>query len=420
VKVLMISDFYPPFLGGVEVLVSGLSRELVRRGHDVAVATLAAPGLAARELDAGVRVHRIRSATQRAERLFASSARPWAPPTPDPGAVAGLRRVLDAERPDVVHGHDWLARSFLPLKRRGGPRFVMSLHYFTLSCPKKNLMHEGHPCSGPAPAKCLVCAGHHYGRAKGTLVVAGQRAAAPVEARLVDLFVPVSEATAAGNGLTPSGALPYEVVPNLVPAAADAAPHEALLSELPHEPFLLFVGDIRRDKGVHVLLDAYARLQPRPALVLMGKVWPDTPRTLPAGAILLRDWPNAAVRAAMGRCLALVAPSVWPEPFGIVVAEALSAGRPVVASRIGGIPEIVHDRREGLLVEPDDAPALAAALARIAGDGALRDALAANARARSAAFTPAAVVPRFEAVYERVLSATARRARSRPTSARAS
>ena len=52
----MISDFYPPFLGGVEVLVSGLSRELVRRGHDVGVATLAAPGLAAREDDAGVRV----------------------------------------------------------------------------------------------------------------------------------------------------------------------------------------------------------------------------------------------------------------------------------------------------------------------------------------------------------------------------
>ena len=117
----MVTDFYPPFVGGVEVLVSGLSRELTLRGHDVAVATLAAPGLPEHELDGAVRVHRIRSTTQRASGLFANASRPWAPPAPDPRAVAGLREVLRRESPDVVHGHDWLARSFLPLKRRGGP-----------------------------------------------------------------------------------------------------------------------------------------------------------------------------------------------------------------------------------------------------------------------------------------------------------
>lgn len=416
-RILMVTDFYPPFVGGVEVLVSGLSRELVARGHEVSVATLAAPGLAREEDDGGgVRVHRIASTTARAGRLFATSTRPWAPPTPDPGAVAGLRRVLRSTRPDIVHGHDWLARSFLPLKRRGGPRLVMSLHYFTLSCPKKNLMRAGRPCSGPGLAKCLACAGAHYGRAKGTVVVAGQRATAPAEAALVDLFVAVSEATAAGNGL-PGAGHPYVVVPNLVPAAPDAAAHEALLRELPAEPFVLFVGDVRRDKGIDVLLDAYARLERRPALVLMGKVWPDTPRELPAGVTLLRDWPNAAVRAAMRRCLALVAPSVWPEPFGIVVAEALAAGRPVVASRIGGIPEIVRDGREGLLAAPGDAAALAAALERIVADGALRETLAANAAVRARSFTPAAIVPRFEAAYEEVLGATGRRGCSPPTSA---
>ena len=79
-RILMISDFYPPFLGGVEVLVSSLSRELVRRGHHLSVATLAAADLPATQDDAGVRVHRIRSTTQRAEGLFANSDRPWAPP----------------------------------------------------------------------------------------------------------------------------------------------------------------------------------------------------------------------------------------------------------------------------------------------------------------------------------------------------
>lgn len=402
-RILMVSDFYAPFVGGVEMLVGTLSRELVRRGHDVAVATLAAPGLpAAEELD-GVRVHRIASTTQRFDRLFASAARPWAPPAPDPGAVTALRRLVARERPQVVHGHDWLARSLLPLKRRGGARLVLSLHYFTHSCAKKSLMRDGVPCSGPALAKCLGCAARHYGAAKGAAVVAGQFAGARADARLVDLFLPVSEATAAGNGLRDAG-LPYVVVPNVVAPAADPAPHGALLAELPAEPFLLFVGDIRRDKGVDVLLDAYARMARPPRLVLVGKVWPDTPARLPPGVTLLRDWPNAAVREAMRRSLALVAPSRWPEPFGIVVAEALAAGRPVVASRTGGIPEIVRADREGLLVEPADAAALAAALQAIADDRALRERLAASAAERARAYTPEVVVPLFEAAYERVLA----------------
>lgn len=401
-KILMISDFYPPFMGGVEVLVATLSRELVCRGHEVSVATLAAPDLPPAELDAGVRVTRIRSTAQRAGALFTTASRPWAPPTPDPEALTALRALLARERPDVVHGHDWLARSFLPLKRRHGPPLVMSLHYFTLTCPKKNLMHDGRPCSGPALKKCLGCAGRHYGRAKGSVVVLGQRALSPVEARLVDVFLPVSAATAEGNGL-PGAGLPYQVMHNLASAAGDPGPHAELLGELPHDPFLLFVGDVRPVKGIDVLFEAYGRLLASTPLVLIGKVWPESPRTLPESVTLLRDWPNAAVREAMRRCLAVIVPSVWPEPFGMVVLEALAAGRPVVASGIGGIPEIVRDGREGLLVPPGDAPALAGALDRLVADAGLREALAANAGRRAADYAPAAVLPRFEAAYERVV-----------------
>jgi glycosyltransferase involved in cell wall biosynthesis len=417
-RILMISDFYPPFVGGVEVLVSTLSRELADRGHDVVVATLAADDLPAMELDDGVRVHRIRSTAQRSRHLFANESRPWAPPAPDPEAVAGLRSVVARERPEIVHGHDWLARSYLPLKRRRGPALVMSLHYFTLSCPKKSLLYGGSPCSGPALAKCLGCAGRHYGRGKGAAVVLAQRTFSRAERALVDLFLPVSEDTASGNGLPGSG-LPYVVMPNLVPPAGETAAHEDLLVQLPDEPFLLFVGDVRPAKGVHVLLDAYSRLATRPPLVLIGKVWADSPRDFPPGVILLRNWPNAAVRAAMRRSLALVTPSLWREPFGIVVAEALAAGRPVVASAIGGIPEIVRDAVEGLLVPPGDTGLLAAALERIVSDDGLTEALAAKARRRSQEYVPDTVVPRIEAAYERATSAHACR-RPRRSAKRAS
>jgi glycosyltransferase involved in cell wall biosynthesis len=412
-RILMISDFYPPFMGGVEVLVSTLSHELADRGHEVVVTTLAAGDLPATELDDGVRVHRIRSTAQRSGLLFANESRPWAPPAPDPEAVAAIRSVVARERPEIVHGHDWLARSYLPLKRRGGPALVMSLHYFTLTCPKKSVLYSGSPCSGPALVKCLGCAGRHYGRGKGAAVVLAQRTFSRAERALVDLFLPVSEDTASGNRLPGSG-LPYVVMPNLVPAAGEAAPHEDLLGQLPDDPFLLFVGDVRPAKGIHVLLDAYSRLPSRPPLVLIGKVWADTPGELPPGVLLLRDWPNAAVRAAMGRSLALVTPSLWREPFGIVVAEALAAGRPVVASAIGGIPEIVRDGVEGLLVPPGDVGLLAGALERIAGDDGLRETLAGNARRRSQQYVPDALVPRIEAAYER-----ATRARAYPRSRRA-
>jgi glycosyltransferase involved in cell wall biosynthesis len=398
-KVLMVTDFYPPFLGGVEVLVSTLSRQLVSRGHEVAVATLATPGLPSEEVDQGVRIYRIPASSRRAAFLFANETRPWAPPAPDPEATAALRAVARRERPDIVHGHDWLARSFLPLKRRNGPAFVMSLHYFTLSCPKKNLMYDHSPCTGPRLGKCLSCAGRHYGRAKGTAVTLAHRPSARAEARLVDLFLPVSAATATGNGLD-AALLPFVVVPNFVADAAPPPDAAHLMQSLPDEPFFLFVGDVRRDKGADVLLEAYERMANPPPLVLIGKVWPETP-SIPNGVTLLRDWPNGAVRQAMRRSIALVAPSVWAEPFGIVVAEAITAGRPVVASAIGGIPEIVRHDQEALLVEPGDADALARALSRIATDDSLRDRLAANAALRARAFTPATVVPRFEAAYER-------------------
>jgi len=252
----MVSDFYPPFLGGVEVLVSSVSRELVRRGHDVAVATVSSPRLPSTTIEDGVRVHRIRTTAQRADRLFTTPSRPWAPPVPDPEAIAGLSTILADEWPDVVHGHDWLARSCLPLKRRHRvPAFVMSLHYFTLSCAKKSLMRNGSPCSGPALSKCLACAVRHYGSVKGVAVVCGNFAFSRIEAARVDLFLPVSEATALGNGVV-AARLPYEVVPNIVAPVPDPSAHEELLKTLPDQPFLLFVGDVQRNKGAHVLLEA--------------------------------------------------------------------------------------------------------------------------------------------------------------------
>ena len=78
-----------------------------------------------------------------------------------------------------------------------------------------------------------------------------------------------------------------------------------------------------------------------------------------------------------------VVPSVWREPFGIAAVEAMAAGKPVVASRAGGLADIVADGVTGLLVEPGDAVALADALARLIADPGLREKMGRAGRERA-------------------------------------
>jgi glycosyltransferase involved in cell wall biosynthesis len=250
----------------------------------------------------------------------------------------------------------------------------------------------------------MRCAGRHYGPLKGSAVVVAQQVFSRAERALVDVFLPVSAAAAADNGLDPCCSR-CVVIPNVVPPARDSHRHAALLNQLPDVPFLLFAGDLRPAKGVEILLDAYRHMTVQPPLVLIGKVWPETPREFPPGVKVLCDWPNSAVREAMRRCLALAAPSILPEPFGLVVVETLAAGRPVVASAVGGIPEIVRHEVEGLLVPAGDVDALTAALDRLVADPGLRESLAENARRRAAGYEPAVIVPRIEAAYGQVIRA---------------
>lgn len=413
-RILMITDFYHPYVGGVEQHVRGLSTELVARGHDVAVATLWNEGLPEFELDRGARIYRIRSAAQRVSWLFSHPGRPWAPPVPDPAALWALRRVVERERPDIVHGHDWLARSFLPLKAWSGTKLVMSLHYYTLACAKKSLMVDEAPCSGSGFTKCLRCSADHYGLGKGIPVVFSNWATGAAERSLVDMFLPVSWATAVGNGLIASR-LPFEVIPNFVPdnTVVRQDDRESYLAQLPDEGFLLFVGDLRRFKGLDVLLCAYAQLDNAPPLVLIGKVWAETPVEFPRNVVVLRNWPNHAVMEAWRRCLVAVVPSVWPEPFGIVVIEAMASARPVIASQIGGIPDLVVDGETGILVAPGDPVALRQAIERLLADPGLRERMGQAGQRKVREFQASAVVPRIEAVYSKLLQETSRVGRSR-------
>lgn len=403
-RILMLADFYPPFAGGVARHVSGLSRELVERGHEVAVATFEGDGLAPYEIDHGVRVYRIRGTTQRLTPLFKDSKRRWAPPFPDPELTWALRQVIARERPDIVHAHTWLVHSFLPLKAWSGAKLVLTMHEYSLVCAKKNPIFRGAVCDGPGLMKCLSCSADHYGRVKGAPAVLALRTMSAPLRRAVDLFLAVSGDAAMWCDLA-GDRLPYDVIPNFMPdhVVEPECGHEPYLAQLPRENYLLFVGALGRHKGVPVLLDAYAGLVDPPPLVLIGIPWADMPTTFPANVTVLENWPHDAVMQAWSRsCLALV-PSVVPESFGIVVIEAMASGRPVIASRIGGLPELVSDGETGLLVPPGDPIALRGAIARLLADPDLAERMGQAGRRKAREFRTSNVIPRIERAYRQVL-----------------
>lgn len=405
-RVLLVAQWFPPIIGGEEAHVHRLGRVLVERGHDVSVATLGQPGLEPFEIVDGIRVHRIRGSLQRFDRLFRDPERKSAAPYPDPELTAGLRRVVTEERPDVVHAHNWLVDSYLPIKRESPAPLVLTLHDFSLVCARKDFMYMGRSnCSGPGPAKCLRCAKGMYGAAAAIATVGGVWAMSAWERGAVDRFIAVSESVAVGNGLVERG-LPHRVIPNFIlspeTAAGGALADDAAPAGLPAEPFLLFVGAIRRIKGVHVLLRAYAELQAPPPLVLIGYPGPETDallRDLPRGVTFLENVPHAGVMAAWRRSRLGIVPSISRDASPTVVLEAMASGVPLVASRIGGIADLVDDGRSGILVEPGDVAALRDAIARILGDDRLVRQLASGARERATAFMADAIVPRIETVY---------------------
>lgn len=186
----------------------------------------------------------------------------------------------------------------------------------------------------------------------------------------------------------------------------------------PDRPFVLFVGRITRQKGVPHLLRAVRDIDPAAQVVLCAGA-PDTPeidrefRELFQELSSVREgvhWipqmlPRPDVIQLLTHAAVFVCPSVY-EPLGIVNLEAMACGTPVVASQVGGIPEVVDDGKTGVLVPVDDdfEPALARALDSVLGDpeGARRMGEAGRERAVGE-FGWDAVARRTVRLYEEIL-----------------
>ena len=157
---------------------------------------------------------------------------------------------------------------------------------------------------------------------------------------------------------------------------------------------VLGLGRLTRQKGFDVLIEAAKAADLQVDLVGEG----EEAGALGAAGAVLRGW-SADVRPALAEADIVAIPSRW-EGFGLVAVEAMASGVPVVASAVHGLIEVVGDA--GLLVPPEDAAALPAALRRVAVDEGLRAQLVAAGLARSRRFDIRATASAYERLYAEV------------------
>ena len=352
-------------IGGLERVVQSLARHARTRGLDVEILCAVRGGPVAAEIEAsGTRVRVLGVMGYR------------------PRDILRAARVLGEMKPDVVHSHGHFAGVLGRAAAwwSGVPITVHHLHTMDTTLRERHRRLE----------RFLARLSH--------LILCCSRAVADHARHVVG--IPERLLRVVPNGIDP-------------PPAVDRG--EALESlGRPAPPVIGCVASLAPHKGQAVLLRAVDYLRPDrplPTLVFVG----DGPERAALEA-LAAERSRAARILFLGerrdaRCLlpafdVLVIPSLGREGFGLAAIEAMDAAVPVVASRVGGLPEVVDDGRTGLLVPPGEPAALAAAVGSLLDRPELRHAMGAEGRRQVAErFRAAGLAERIENLYEEAIRA---------------
>lgn len=312
-----------------------------------------------------------------------------------------MRDLVEQFQPDLVHHHTIGEFSPSVIAACRGRAQVMSAHGpedWTLDLLKWNLASATRP-EGLSAADRM-----RYARLRWI-----QRPAYRMQSRRVDAFLAVSRFMAETIAAD-AGAVPVFVVPNCGEPGFEP-------THVTDAYRVLYSGRLERVKGVHDLLDAFRKTladHPAARLYIAGD---GTQRALleqsagdlvAAGRVDFLGWlPQAALAEQLAASSLVVVPSLWPEVFGRAVLDAFGAARPVIASRVGGLPELVGESR-GALVEPGDVDALAASMSALLGDLPRLERMGQAAHGFAQRFTVERVVAELDGHYLRAVGSRRR------------
>ena len=409
-KILHLNLFDDPAEGGgAEVTLWNLMKGVQARGHEVVVLSIGhAPGLHAAERD-GVRIWRaglrnIYRPDLRRQPPAAARAMWHLLDSYNLAMQPLLRRVLQIERPDVVSVHNlpgWSAAAWQTLAGEGIPT-VQVLHDSYALCPKATMYREGRGnCANQCTGCRLLRLPHRALSRKVSAVVgvsryildrhlqAGYFAGVPLQRVIHNAREPGELGVRDAPPRAPGGALRFG-----------------------------YMGRLEAAKGIAPLLEAFAAAQlPQAELWVAGNGKPEVVEPL------RQRYAHAPVRF-LGRVAprdfyphidVMVVPSMWHEPLGMVVAEALAFGKPVIGSRRGGIPEMIREGENGLLFEPDTPGDLIAALRQLAADADVRHRMGEAAKRSARPFLDVdGWVDQYLTLYEQITHAPLRTATPQP------
>ena len=402
----LLGWYFPDSVGGTEIYVEALCRRLRKAGHDVLVAAPDAHHAAPERYEHDhVPVFR-----------YAIARTPTRDEAQHRVAVRGAERLhqfLADERPHILHVHSFttgIGRHEIRAARRLGIRVIVTCHLPGLGymCRSGELMQWGRtPCDGiVAPDKCAACNLTRLGLPQPAARIAG---ALPTSVSAALQQLPGRLGTALGM---PASVENYEamqrelfsLVERLVVlnetsrrmlVSNGSPPDKIVLNRLgvSHDPSAQPVRD-RRPAAGHVRFGYLGRLHPTKGLTELMQAVTQIPRAVAfeleiRGPILdeparryaaeLRRMAGGDPRVAFAPSVAaaevpvllagydaLLCPSIWFENGPTVALEAIAAGTPIIASRVGNLAELIADDINGLLVPPGDVNAWARALARVA------------------------------------------------------
>lgn len=391
----MVTTFYPPYhFGGDGVFVQRLARALARRGHRVTVVhdrdawrTLRRGPEPPPEkgLD-GIEVIGIESGCGSLSPLLThQTGRPLL-------NARRLARLLGRGRFDVIHYHNVSLVGGPAVLEYGSALKLYTAHEHWLVCPTHVLWRDNRePCTGRRCVRCALAYRRPPQLWRYTRLL--ERAVAHVDA-----FIAPSEFTRrkhAEFGFSRD----MEVLPHFVPA-----PEPIAAMDPPHpRPYFLFVGRLERLKGLQRVIPRMERVPGADLLIAGDGEYAADLRRLAARSPqveFLGRVPERALDRLYRDAIAVVIPSVGFETFGMVALEAFRQSTPVIARRLGALPEIVAESDAGFCFDDDDE--MTQAMARLASDRALRDRLGrAGLDAFQARWTEGRHLERYFSLIER-------------------
>jgi glycosyltransferase involved in cell wall biosynthesis len=406
--VLMVNNIYPPIMaGGAELVVADLCEGLVARGHQVTVISTCGPEMEPYPVEDRNGVSVIRFFPRNVYWNFARQGEPgyrraiwhlrdaW-----NRDAGRRLKEVLEKLPVDIAHTHllDGLSASVWHRARRAGVPVVHTAHDYHLLCPRAFLLdRQWRICRQPSTGCRLYRKWH--------LRTAG----------LLDLFVSPSRFLLEQHRAAGFRPRRETVVRNGIPLPRDTARIRAARSSDGKKRFLLMCR-LTVEKGVRVALQA-ASLLPGGLdfeLVIAGRgQLEDEARAAAAADPRIRyvGYVSGEEKVSLlAGADVLLVPSLWYENAPLAVIEAAAYGLGIIASRIGGIPELVQEGRTGLLFPHGDAAELARVMGGLVDGTVTLPALAQDSWEHAQHYTVARMIDDYALEYDRLLSDSTRMA----------